>query len=335
MNHRAWERCQTILFIAIAIFFVIGIKKTEAATQCCLCAPKNAPAEKTCITTTIEKCPELPSKSSFQNIKDLQCDLATLKSSECKPKGPEKGLCPLGPVSEGSYTPAISNDVGSKPLEGVIVPKLGVPIPGLTFSSGLEERNGKISIPFLAQYISAVYRYLAGIGVVAAAVMIVYGGFKYLVASSGVGVKDGKEIISDAVIGLVILLGAYLLLVTVNSQTVNLQALDVSVIKTHVHTIPESTYQRVQDIARASGYNPDPAISAALKAYPQGTHVKNQMFADNPFDTRTTIPKEELEKILDQVAKARTIDPCILKAIAATEAGRQQNAVGQDRKSVV
>lgn len=113
------------------------------------------------------------------------------------------------PVSEYSVTP----------------PTLNIPIPGLTFARQLIPIGGFLEIPFLAQYIAAVSRYLVGVSIIAAAIMIVYGGFKYIVSSTGAGVQTGKDVITDAIIGLLLILGAYVILLTVNPATVELKGL--------------------------------------------------------------------------------------------------------------
>ena len=70
-----------------------------------------------------------------------------------------------------------------------------------------------------------------GISFVAAAVMIVYGGFLLIVGSATPAIKRGKEIIRDALIGLLVLIGSYIILQTVNPETLALKALKVPVVK--------------------------------------------------------------------------------------------------------
>ncbi len=62
-------------------------------------------------------------------------------------------------------------------------------------------------------------------------VMVVYGGFRYLVGSGLGDVKRGKEIILDAIAGLIILLGAYVILANINPATLNLQTLHVNAVR--------------------------------------------------------------------------------------------------------
>ena len=100
-----------------------------------------------------------------------------------------------------------------------IQPNPEVPIPGVRFTPATQS-NGVVSIPFLAQYITGIYRVSVGLGAILAAIMIVYGGFRYLLAATLPGVKEGKEVIQNAFIGLVVLLSSYLILNTINPALV-------------------------------------------------------------------------------------------------------------------
>lgn len=109
--------------------------------------------------------------------------------------------------------PGASEDVGISSLNcGTSAEQtpitLGVSIAGVSQVSGLPE------------YINIIYRYLASISLVIAIVMVVYGGFLYLVGSAGISsVQRGKQIIKDAIIGMLIILGSYSILNIVNPRT--------------------------------------------------------------------------------------------------------------------
>ncbi|MDO8584054.1 MAG: pilin [bacterium] len=83
--------------------------------------------------------------------------------------------------------------------------------------------NGKTSVNSLPEYILLAYRYAVGIAIIAAIVMVVYGGFRYLLGSAIGSVEKGKKIILDAIMGMIIVLGAWLILNTVSPATVTLQ----------------------------------------------------------------------------------------------------------------
>jgi hypothetical protein len=126
-----------------------------------------------------------------------------------------------------------------------IPPNPAVPIPGVRFTPATEE-GGIISVPYLAQYISGIYRLSVGLGAILAAIMIVYGGFRYMLSASAPGVSDGKTIIQDAFIGLVVLLSSFLILKTINPKLVEMNPVRVQ----HVQAIPPSDDSAYDSIAR-------------------------------------------------------------------------------------
>lgn len=87
-----------------------------------------------------------------------------------------------------------------------------------------------LSVPFgskntvsgLPEYIVTMYRYALGIVTVVAIIMVIFGGFQYLLGSTTGSVKSGQKYIQDALGGMVILFLAYVILYTINPKTVNL-----------------------------------------------------------------------------------------------------------------
>ena len=168
---------------------------------------------------------------------------------------PVRASCAAGPAGGGSTTPAPTPTGGTTPgtppqttpttstgatdeaasggtEEGAprpfvpIRPNPAVPIPGVEFTDAREE-NGLIEIPYLAQYISGIYRLSVGLGAILAAIMIVYGGFRYMLAAALPQIQESKSIIQDAVIGLVVLLSSFLILKTINPKLVEVAPLRI------------------------------------------------------------------------------------------------------------
>lgn len=98
-----------------------------------------------------------------------------------------------------------------------IAPNLNVPIPGLTFSEAITTSTS-VKSSFLADYLSAVYKFLIFASITIAIVMVMVGGLQYTMAASGGDVSKGKTRIINALSGLVLLLGVYLILYTTNPQ---------------------------------------------------------------------------------------------------------------------
>ncbi len=82
----------------------------------------------------------------------------------------------------------------------------------------------------LRGFISTAFNYATGIAAVAAAVMFVWGGMRYIFGSAFQNIKRAKEIMVDASVGLVLTLGAMVILRAVNPTTLDLNALQVFMI---------------------------------------------------------------------------------------------------------
>jgi len=110
--------------------------------------------------------------------------------------------------------------------------KLGIPIPG--FTQTIEDKDGnKIHVvKDLSCYIYYFYKYFASVVGILAAVMIIWGGFKYLTSFGNPSrISGAKEQITSAIIGLFITLGTYVILFTINPSIVNLRMPAVTSIK--------------------------------------------------------------------------------------------------------
>lgn len=88
-------------------------------------------------------------------------------------------------------------------------------------------QTGKVTT--IAQYVNAVYKYLVGAGGVLAGIMFAIGGFMYITSSGDAGrVTQGKKYITNAILGLVLLVSSYVVLNTVNPNTTELKDIEVA-----------------------------------------------------------------------------------------------------------
>jgi len=117
-------------------------------------------------------------------------------------------------------------------------PKIKLPIPTLKkkFSSiQIIEEGGQIqsiSIPWIAEYIIAVYKYALIIGAVLAVLITIIGGFLYLFAGANPTlIQKAKSMIFGSLSGLILLLGAYLILHLINPELTNLKAITLKFVK--------------------------------------------------------------------------------------------------------
>ena len=114
-------------------------------------------------------------------------------------------------------------------------PRLSIEIPGLKFSDLLPPKKAgdPLYISWIGEYIAAVYSYVVGIASLLAVAMIMWGGMKWIFAGGDSG-KIGKahDTIINALMGLVLALGSYVLLYTINKSTVEFDALKLTYIPT-------------------------------------------------------------------------------------------------------
>ncbi len=120
----------------------------------------------------------------------------------------------------------ISFSVNAAEDDVYYAPELNVSIQGLDFTESPIIINGDyITIPFLATYIYAFFKYSVGIAVLVAAIMLIYGGYLYLLSSTGIQVQNAKQKMIDAIVGMVIFLGAYVIIANINPNLLNFSGL--------------------------------------------------------------------------------------------------------------
>ena len=130
-------------------------------------------------------------------------------------------------ISAAFFTGTLAVEKGTATT--ATAPELGVAIPGISFPKQLSVVNNKIQVSYLAIYLAGFQKYLIGIGIVAAAIMLVWGGFKYLLSSTGAKISDARETIKDALMGMVLVLGAVVILLNVNPDTTKPSVIQVEV----------------------------------------------------------------------------------------------------------
>ena len=95
---------------------------------------------------------------------------------------------------------------------------------------------------------------------------IVYGALKYILSAGNVGSQqDAKDQITQAVLGLVLLLGAFIILYTINPSLTLLRNPNAPILDLSVLTPPEEEDGQRQDLVGSEGGG-DPLCAAALDA---------------------------------------------------------------------
>lgn len=139
-------------------------------------------------------------------------------------------------VSASSYTfateaeaEAIIKEKAEEKAATFLQPNLNVDIPGLSFSDILN-KDGKLQINFLPEYLNGLYRYALGAGALIAVVMIMIGGAQYIVGSGLGSIEAGKKRMTNAVTGLILLLTAYAMLYVVNPELTTFQSVKLDLV---------------------------------------------------------------------------------------------------------
>jgi hypothetical protein len=254
-THRAWA-----LFI-ISVLFSLSL--AHPALAACTTKDDCKPGE-TCGDNKV--CIVVPPGTACVN--NGTCGL----THECK-----DGKCAAPEVRQGVTT--VENVKSAPP----VIPQLNVPIPGLTFGSD--------SGAFFAQYVSGVYRYMISVVAVAATVMFTFGAFLYLLGSAITSIKKGKQYMIDAVVGMLLVLGAVFILRTINPGTVTMQ----SILVTPVSPL---------DIG---GYSAEVPLGTAPVPYEAGK--------------APTFSKAEIVQAIVKAAKEAGVDPCTMVAVCDHETG--------------
>lgn len=129
--------------------------------------------------------------------------------------------------------PVVQQPESEETSEPLVLPRLQVPMPTLQpFTAPVEtvtaEGKKVLTIDFLAKYLKAVYQYLVSIAGILAGIMIVWAGVKWLTsAGNPEKIGEAKKKIAGAMVGLVLVLGSYVILKTINPDLVIFKPLRV------------------------------------------------------------------------------------------------------------
>lgn len=117
-----------------------------------------------------------------------------------------------------------------------IIYKPQIPIPGKLDSgkydfsnpNGFSFKDETTTAP-LAEYIRWVYKYLIGIVGIMATVMLMFGGFRWIMGAADSGaISEAKSTIASSLVGLTLVVTSYLILATVNPALVNVKPREIA-----------------------------------------------------------------------------------------------------------
>ncbi|MFA6099907.1 MAG: hypothetical protein WC750_03445 [Patescibacteria group bacterium] len=218
----------------------------------------------------------------------------------CKPDG--QFVCCAKTLSKTATS--TSSGPATPVTNQLVVPKLNIAIPGLVFATDYYEEGGALYVPFLGQYISAFFKYILGVGLVATAIMLVWGGMLYLFGSTGLQVSDAKKKIIDAIIGMIIIIGSYVILANLNPNLVSPPGIKIGIIKAKPYVLMGSKEYGV----------------AIKEAKPEFRSDMDKVPPDEPA----------IFAYLNKRAKELGINICVAEGIVRSESGGNPNAVNHN-----
>ncbi|MFA6537222.1 MAG: hypothetical protein WCT18_02370 [Patescibacteria group bacterium] len=104
--------------------------------------------------------------------------------------------------------------------------KLQAEIPNMPiFTETPISAGSLVSLPWIAQYVSGVYRYAIGFGSLISVLLLLIGGIKYLLAGANLSqIQSAKSTIVGSIIGLIIFASSYLILSLINPTLITLES---------------------------------------------------------------------------------------------------------------
>jgi hypothetical protein len=263
-----------------------------ADVRCDCLAPEET--DTTCVSIDATKlenpndCGSLPENAKLES--GWACERDPLSASQFRSVS-KGGVCVNGPVSALSLVgePVQANNA-PEPDTTPILQQLNVSIPGFVIPAKGSDLFGA--------YVLALYRYGISIAAIAATVMFIYGAFLYLLGGAMSSIRTGKRVMTDAVIGMILVFSAAVIARTLNPELLELNRIDVT-------TIQSRSYEFIRD-------NDYRKLTGTDK-----------------------ISTSEMKRIAMEKAAETDIEelPCMVEAVLAHESGGAIDAVGHDENS--
>ena len=221
---------KSLLALLLAFFFILPVTTLAHSPDNCFCYYKETAGDGSEITFCV------PLTAYGGETADLADDAACVQRCQDHTKEKHDSVTHLVPDGSGDINAEraecerVTEEGDQRLIELAaeteaptpippIIPKLNVDLPGFTEELfNVVESGGYLEINFLGEYVVAWYRWLIGAGTIIATVMIMIGGVEYMLGKGMGQVTSAKNRIRHAVIGLVLLLGSYTILYSVNPQ---------------------------------------------------------------------------------------------------------------------
>jgi len=154
----------------------------------------------------------------------LDCGISTQAVCCCSPAG--------NPLNLGSAANA-----GESQSAKFTPPQLQIELPTLRAFSDVkctanEDGTSACQVPWLGEYVIALYNYGLEIAGILAAIMLMAGGLLWLISGgNATRITRAKELMIGSVVGLIILISSYVLLIQVNPDLVKFRVITIGTVK--------------------------------------------------------------------------------------------------------
>jgi hypothetical protein len=321
----------------LTTLFVLALFLPQTVLACCLCDfSGNGNTGTICLETTIGRgCDWSSNQAQDLSENEYALDCIAISNTQCaKISSNASALCPNTPIPTTdfrstyieSYLGYGKSEAGEAKADepvstSYIMPNLNVDIPGVKFEPP-KVQNEYILISFIGAYISAFQKYLFGISIIAAAAMIIWGGLLYIYSAKGIDTQKAKDYIKDALMGLAIVISAYVILVNLNPQTVRLDPLKILIVE-EVPFPSERGYYEPTAIEPPYDWDPGKYVDPDAEPFdpllgldPSESYEDFYAPTDNPTDLRPQVVGDTPAKRMFSVC---TANKSLLKSLSREE----------------
>jgi len=202
---------------SLLIVFFLFYTPVQAADYVCTWTKENV--------TTIQ---------SYPPVTTVSCPTPTSACSECTTAKPDDSyLCCK------HTAPAATTATTAEPKFKLPDYVFQIPIGSLTKLNAVDCSSGTCEVPFIAQYISAVYNYGLTIAGILGVLMLMAAGLLWMVSGGDSGkITTAKNMILGSITGLLLVVGLSLFLSFINPDLVNLKPISLPSIK-RIEIIPD------------------------------------------------------------------------------------------------
>jgi hypothetical protein len=166
------------------------------------------------------------------------------------------------------------------------IPELQIPLPTLKLSEATCVNRGdgtsQCQIPWISEYILAVYNYGLSIAGILAAIMLMAGGALWLVSGGDVSkITQAKELIVGSITGVVILFSSYIILMEINPDLTKFYPITIGTIKKMELEAAKARNSNTAEQYKDASCPTDVELAAGVNFYATGYYKPTWEDSDN------------------------------------------------------